>query len=60
MSRGGARAGAGRKAPALKVKAFAGYKYTEEEYENIRKAINKYSKEQSVTKSRALYELVTK
>lgn len=43
-----------------KTKSFAGYKYTEEEYKEIREALESYAAKNGCTKSKALYQLITK
>lgn len=55
---GGAREGAGRK-NLNKTKLMLGYKYTPEEYEEMRTSLDKLKSETGKTTSRLLYELLT-
>jgi hypothetical protein len=61
MTRGvkkGTKRGSYNTAPE-KTKAFAGYKYTPKEYEKIRECLESYAAKKGITKSKALYELIT-
>lgn len=43
-----------------KTKTFGGYKYTEDEYLNIKKALSDYKIANNCTTSKAIYDLLTK
>lgn len=58
MARGGAREGAGRKKEVEKNKGFAGYSYTEEEYNTIRGGIEKYKNKYNVNSRTAILNLL--
>ncbi|MGL4566936.1 MAG: hypothetical protein ACRCU6_00240 [Fusobacteriaceae bacterium] len=56
--RGGVREGAGRK-NLNKIKLMFGYKYTPEEYEEMKSSLDKLKTETGKTTSRLLYEFLT-
>ena len=48
----------GRPAGITKDKRMFGYKYTEEEYNQMTEALNKYKEMHQCTTSKALYDLI--
>lgn len=49
----------GRPAGITKDKRMFGYKYNEQEFEEMKKALEKYKKKHNCTTSKALYTLIT-
>lgn len=49
----------GRPAGIIKGKRMFGYKYNDQEYEEMKKALEKYKKKHNCTTSKALYTLIT-
>lgn len=59
VGHGGKRVGAGRPAGILKNKLMFGYKYTENEYNEMSAALEDFKIKNKCTTSKALYLLIT-
>ena len=57
-NRGGKREGSGRKKGVKKNKLLFGYKYTEEEYNELEKTFEEYKKRNGLTSTKAIKKII--
>ena len=56
--KGGKREGSGRKKGVKKNKLLFGYKYTEEEYNELKKTFEEYKKRNGLTSTEAIKKII--
>ena len=56
--KGGKREGSGRKKGVKKNKLLFGYKYTEEEYSELKKTFGEYKKRNGLTSTEAIKKII--